>query len=230
MRLQLFGSDGEKLSGETLVNETTANDQHRPAITVLGDGRLAVVWIDASHTAVERAPGVIHARLFGTGGGATDGNDLLAGTAGPDTIDALGGNDTLDGGAGSDILVGGAGRDRLTGGGGNDSLSGDAGNDRLIGGGGRDTLDGGAGNDVLTGGAARDHFVFAPGDGRTRITDFADNVDRLDLTAFGFASVAQAKQFAGNTAGDVVFEFATGDVLVVDDMAKGQLTGAVILV
>src|SRR5690606_23474308 len=87
------------------------------------------------------APGVIHARLFSTEGAATDGDDVLTGTAGRDTIDALGGhdtvrggagNDTLDGGAESDTLVGGAGRDRLTGGDGNDSLAGNAGNDRLI--------------------------------------------------------------------------------------------------
>lgn len=69
---------------------------------------------------------------------ATDGSDLLYGTAGDDTINALAGDDTVYAGAGNDVLVGGAGSDILHGEAGNDDLTGGAGNDNLYGGSGND--------------------------------------------------------------------------------------------
>lgn len=111
------------------------------------------------------------------GGGA----DRLSGAQGDDTLTGDRGNDTLAGGSGADLLGGGAGHDRLTGGGGNDRLFGGAGDDDLFGGTGRDILSGGSGNDILdggagddgiTGGSGADAFLFAPGTGRDRITDF----------------------------------------------------------
>lgn len=90
--------------------------------------------------------------------------------------------------SGVEILRTGSGRDRLSGsnladtlegGSGNDTLSGRGGADRLAGGLGNDRLDGGAGNDILSGGAGTDSFVFRPGSGRDRITDFADGTDKI---------------------------------------------------
>jgi serralysin len=42
-------------------------------------------------------------------------------------------------------------------------------------------LDGGAGSDGFSGGAGSDVYVFKTGYGADRVTDFADNVDRLRL-------------------------------------------------
>ena len=53
-----------------------------------------------------------------------------------------------------------------------DNLTGNAGSNILIGGAGNDVLTGGAGNDTLTGGIGDDSFLFSPGNGHDRITDF----------------------------------------------------------
>ena len=100
------------------------------------------------------------------------GRDLRTGD---ETITGTGAADTLRGGLGTDVIYGGGGRDELDGG---------IGNDRLDGGKGNDTLIGGAGNDKLTGGKGRDTFVHEPGDGHDTITDFTDQEDMLDLSAF----------------------------------------------
>jgi hypothetical protein len=112
--------------------------------------------------------------------GATNGGNVLTGTAageticgllGNDTINALGGNDILYGDAcdkrakiaaaqattdGNDKLNGGDGQDALYGAGGRDALRGGKGKDRLFGGAGNDTLGGDDGNDTLDGGAGKD--------------------------------------------------------------------------
>ncbi len=175
-------------------------------------------------------------------------DDQIAGTAGDDvltsrrdgaTVDGLGGNDTvyglgaadvLRGGGGNDVLRGGGAADTLQGGAGNDRLSGQAGNDILRGGAGADTLDGGAGNDRLFGEGGSDRFVFAPGGGTDRIKDFQDGTDRIDLSAFGFASVQAAKALATNQQGNVVFDFDGDGTLIVEGITKAQLTAADLIV
>ncbi len=79
---------------------------------------------------------------------ATNGDNVLAGTAAADTINALGGNDLVFGLGGNDILNGGAGDDELRGGLGNDTILGDAGNDLIVwnAGDGRDLVNGDTGN------------------------------------------------------------------------------------
>ena len=72
---------------------------------------------------------------------ATNGNDLLTGTAAANTINGLGGNDTIQGLGGADTLDGGDGDDRQEGG---------FGNDLLLAGDGADTLDGGAGINTVS--------------------------------------------------------------------------------
>ena len=93
-----------------------------------------------------------------------NGNDILTGTAG---------NDSIDGGNGNDILFGYAGNDTLIGGNGTDLLLGSAGDDLLEGGNGEDTLRGGLGEDI---------FVFAAGEGIDTITDFSLGTDKIGLT------------------------------------------------
>lgn len=167
--------------------------------------------------------------VAGSGNDLITGNTLgnaLYGGAGQDRISAGLGNDRLYGGDGNDILIGEAGHDVLDGGAGNDRLYGQTGNDILVGGqgddgvfgeDGADRLDGGVGNDVLTGGTGADVFIF--GTGRDKITDFVDNIDTLVLDNALWAGVplstAQILAKASMIAGDVVFNFGGGHVLIV---------------
>ncbi|MBM2576092.1 hypothetical protein JQC91_07225 [Jannaschia sp. Os4] len=177
-----------------------------------------------------------------------DGDDLLSGGARQDTLSGGAGDDTLDGGdrddvlygrSGADRLEGGAGRDALRGGTGadtidgdkgNDVLDGEAGDDRMNGGGGADTIEGGKGNDRLRGGGGADTFVFAPGEGRDRVTDFTDGADRIDISAFfpgpSIATWRDATDSVRERDGDVVIEWAGGGRLVLDDVRLVQLTDA----
>jgi len=80
-------------------------------------------------------------------------------------------------------LIGSIRNDVLEGSGANNVLIGGLGNDRLAGLAGNDILRGGANNDTLTGDAGLDVFVFNPGEGSDRITDFTVGDDRIELRA-----------------------------------------------
>ncbi|NBZ88785.1 calcium-binding protein [Stagnihabitans tardus] len=128
--------------------------------------------------------------------------DLLAGeglfpsgATDADTLSGMGGDDTILGGAGRDVLTGGEGADRIEGGSEGDRLQGDAGNDTLTGGTGIDTLIGGAGADVFAF-AATERLSMGAGD---VISDFAQGVDRIDLTALGPMTFIGAGTFTGRT-------------------------------
>jgi Ca2+-binding RTX toxin-like protein len=107
---------------------------------------------------------------------ATNGDDVVKGTSGADTLHLLngddkgygrGGNDIIlgdeTGPGGNDFISGGAGNDRVFGMAGNDTVNGDSGNDVVHGGDGVDVMNGGAGNDTLDdaprgGATAGDHL------------------------------------------------------------------------
>ena len=107
----------------------------------------------------------------------------------------------------------------------NDTLRGFAGDDMMFGGSGNDLLDGGTDNDTMTGGPGDDRFVFAPGYGADTVNDFvagAGTADKIDLAAFHmtFGSVlARAGQSGGNT----VFNFGSGDTLTLLNVSKANL-------
>ena len=105
---------------------------------------------------------------------ATDGDDVLTGSAANNSLAGGAGHDLLKGEAGDDVLDGGEGDDTLDGGAGDDSLDGAAGDDLLYGGAGDDTLSGGSGTDTLYGGSGHDTFRFdaATVDGVATIADF----------------------------------------------------------
>jgi Ca2+-binding RTX toxin-like protein len=124
------------------------------------------------------------------------GDDALYGGAEADLLAAAAGDDFLAGGDGDDSLIGGADDDDLSGDLGLDRLLGGQGDDTIRGGGDVDTLIGGLGDDVLTGGAGGDTFVFYRGQGTDRITDFANNADKIDLRAFDFDNFAQLRALA----------------------------------
>lgn len=154
------------------------------------------------------------------------GNDLLLGVAGADKLFGGNGDDTQKGGGGNDRLVGGTGNDKLLGNNGDDTLLGGADKDVLIGGAGIDVLNGGTGNDKLKGNGGADILVFEIGSGKDKVKRFQDGIDRVDLTDFGFANAAAAKAFASNVAGDAVFDFGNGDILIVEDTLLSQLSGS----
>jgi Ca2+-binding RTX toxin-like protein len=142
------------------------------------------------------------------------------------------GNDRLTGNGAVNILNAGGGKDTLTGNGGNDKLLGGKGNDVLNGGAGKDILIGGTGRDNLTGGGDADVFVFldAADLGNTSskrdvITDFAQGVDRIDLSGIDARAGGgnQAFDFIGKiafsgTMGELKFQNAGGLTLVRGDM------------
>ncbi|HEV7265534.1 MAG TPA: peroxidase family protein [Falsiroseomonas sp.] len=128
------------------------------------------------------------------------------------------GANALAGGDGRDLLIGFDGNDTLEGRKGNDDLYGDASADTLRGGAGEDLLDGGPGNDVLTGDQHADIFVMARGYGADRATDFKSGQDRLDLSDFGFDSIADvAVQQQGR---NLVLDFGDGNSLTLESTRR----------
>jgi hypothetical protein len=98
-------------------------------------GRTEDLSLSLDGIANDGAPGEndnIGADINGVEGG--DGNDTIAGNAGPDYLNGGTGNDTITGGGGDDRLFGGSGNDQLDAGPGQDYLEGDVGDDVLIGG------------------------------------------------------------------------------------------------
>ncbi len=152
-----------------------------------------------------------------------NGDDALGGGRGQDTLSGGNGDDELRGGRGDDTLSGGDGNDELRGGRGNDTLQGGNGNDSLFGGFNNDFLNGGSGRDILTGGRGSDTFVFGENFGRDTITDFENNVDVLDLTAFGFSNAGDALSNARQSADDVIFDFNDGSRLTVENITIALL-------
>ena len=115
----------------------------------------------------------------------TDGDDLILGTPGADTLGGGSGNDCVIGFAGDDELEGNQGYDELWGMEGNDRLSGESanwvivdgeadvlfggpGNDQLEGNPGKDELYGEDGDDELDGSAGDDFLMGGPGNDRMR--------------------------------------------------------------
>ncbi len=93
-----------------------------------------------------------------------EGDDLLQGGSGKNTIHGDAGDDTIIGGNRNDLLYGYTGNDVISGGNGNDRLDGYIGNDTISGGGGRDTIYGGENNDQLDGGNDNDTIYGHSGD------------------------------------------------------------------
>lgn len=167
-----------------------------------------------------------------------EGRDTVSGGRGNDQLFGESGADRLTGNHGSDDLWGGTGNDRIFGGLDDDTLSGGAGRDLLKGGKGRDVLQGGQGDDVLFGGDSgpqgdgqADIFVFRSasdgGGGRDRIMDFELDLDRIDVTSFGFSPALDAilsRAVSTNNGRDTRFDLGKGDTLLLSDVALTDLT------
>lgn len=138
----------------------------------------------------------------------------VLGTAGDDVLDFSG------------LAFTSGGLSRVDTGGGNDKLTGTSVHDHLRGGTGNDVLTGGMGDDTLQGGAGADSFVFRPGFGRDRITDFeagpqVSDVIVMDHAVFGnLAALLAASHQVG---ADVVIGAGLSNVLTLEHTLLGNL-------
>jgi Ca2+-binding RTX toxin-like protein len=152
-------------------------------------------------------------RLFGHEGAdqiqGGKGNDVLVGGAGDDLLKGAAGNDQLFGGDGADKLEGGSGNDFLAGGDGDDIILADDGDDHVRGGPGNDRIDGGAGRNSLRGGSGSDVFVVPLARSEQIILDF-EKKDRLDLSAYGFATADAVRAHASQIGANVEIDLASG--------------------
>ena len=85
-----------------------------------------------------------------------DGNDVIKGNGGYETIYGGADDDTLSANENGALIEGGFGGDDIRGGPHNDTLRGQAGWDTIVGGDGSDTIEGGGGTDKISGGAGDD--------------------------------------------------------------------------
>lgn len=101
---------------------------------------------------------------------ASNGTTYLPSNGGDDLQFGSENDDRLDSGFGDDHVYGNAGNDFLNTSEGSDFINAGSGNDTVDSGIGNDTIVGGAGDDFIYGFAGKKIYVFAPGDGRDRIT------------------------------------------------------------
>ncbi len=202
----IYGSTTETVFG-TPGGETLDYSAETTPVVLYGQGGADTLRGGSADDELYGGPG--NDQSFGNGGAdeIADflGNNTLDGGGGADVLVAASGQNTLLGGEGADLLIGGIGDDILTGGTGADVIVGDLPEAFLY---GDDRIEGGANDDLLFGGGGADIFVFAPGEGTNTIAeiaidysdpaasniigqDFVPGLDRLDLSAFGFAD-AQA--------------------------------------
>jgi Ca2+-binding RTX toxin-like protein len=186
---------------------------------------------------------------------ATQGNDVLTGTAGVDKIDGLAGNDTIKGLDGNDILTGGAGADKLDGGTGIDTVSyataksnvtaslanpsingGDAKGDtyvsieQLTGSSYIDKLYGNDGANLLTGGAGNDALHGGAGADKLDGGTGTDTANYGDAKTGVTASLGNTSINTGDAKGDIYvsIEYLTGSSYadkLYGDSGSNLLTG-----
>jgi Ca2+-binding RTX toxin-like protein len=120
-------------------------------------------------------------------GGA--GNDTIAGTVLMDRLDGGSGDDSIGGFDDRDTIVGGTGKDTILGGSGNDELFGNDNNDLIYGGDGGDTIEGGGQADHVYGDEGAD-LLYGDGTlGQAWVTDGGDYIvggsDTFSDTIYG---------------------------------------------
>ena len=104
-------------------------------------------------------------------------------------------------------------------------LTGSASTNWLMGGDGDDRLNGMGGDDVLYGDGGADTFVFGIGTGVDTVADFRVGIDKLDLSAFGFASFAALLEVVQDDgSGNSVIDLDGGDRVILRGVTKAQLS------
>lgn len=229
--------------GVTIINDGTITANGAAimtfgAVSIVNSGHLdgALSMIGQGANSYDGSLGTISGVISGG-----DKADTIQGGHGTEEVRGRGGNDTIAGGAGDDDLFGDNGRDVLRGQAGDDALKGGKGDDRIYGGYGDDALNGGSendrlvggqGDDTLTGGSGSDMFVYRWEDGNDVVTDFQNNVDRLDLTAFGFQSVDEVRDYAFDTSSGLLIDpyYTYGTSILLEDFTLNQLSAADLLI
>jgi Ca2+-binding RTX toxin-like protein len=111
--------------------------------------------------------------------GATDANENIILTNGPDVCDGLGGNDNINGRGSGDVLTGGAGSDSVYGGDGRDDIQEPDG--------GRDIASGGSGGDFINVFDFETNDTASGGSGfDTCVVDIGDLVSGCEVIITGF--------------------------------------------
>ena len=163
---------GTIAAGETKTCTVTANDQPPavptcdglPATIVGGPGSSELVGTSDDDVIVDLDGNNV---VRGFGGDDTvctgPGNDRILVGGGADTVIDAGGNNIVDGGAGADIIATGTGADTIRAGGGNDTVIDTGGDNIADGGAGNDTITTGAGNDTIDGGPGFDRCTPSTG-------------------------------------------------------------------
>ena len=100
-----------------------------------------------------------------------------------------------------------------------DALDGRGGSDKLFGGLGEDVLADGAGRDFLSGGAGSDRFVLSADNSSDLILDFEDQVDLIDISAWGATAFSELA-LSDHKSGRVILRHAKEAVLI-DDGSRG---------
>jgi Ca2+-binding RTX toxin-like protein len=96
----------------------------------------------------------------------------------------------------------------------------------ILAGAGNDTLDGGAGLDILWGQAGADTFRIGKGTSTDIIADFQVGTDKLDVSAFGFTSLAQLKARMVQVSNDVALDLGNGDQVILLSVNAASLGAA----
>jgi Ca2+-binding RTX toxin-like protein len=170
-------------------------------------------------------------------------SDVLYGGTGVDSILGGSGNDTLDGGEGSDALYGQSGSDVIYAGIGNNTVDGGSGNDLIVsglgndciqGGSGSDTINAGGGNDTVWGGTGSDVFMFASGEGVTRIMDFSTFSDSIHIESNINQSDIETptdvmQHISADTQGNAVITFGS-KVIVLENVSVNDLHPGVFII
>jgi hypothetical protein len=186
--------------GETITSRTSSQDSFSvtllPGTYFIQVGRVSPVRATQYTMALNPVPDF-------------SGDDTLQGTSKGDTIRGFAGNDTILGLGGNDRLLGEVGNDRLAGG---------VKNDLLLGGSGNDILDGGSGNDVMTAGSGRDRILLRRKEGFDRVTDFRNNLDKIDLVGVSFGQLTLSQQ--GN---NVLIKLGGANVLLIENIDQSLL-------
>ncbi|MDW3222625.1 MAG: calcium-binding protein [Paracoccaceae bacterium] len=132
-----------------------------------------------------------------------EGDDILSGETGIDTIEGGDGDDVARGGDDDDFLSGGSGNDTLDGNLGDDMIDGGLGNDALIGASGDNLIFGREGDDAIRSGGGDD--VLYGGEGNDRMLGSANN----DTLYGGIGNDI----LDGNTQADELFGNQGNDIL-----------------
>ncbi|MEP2784069.1 MAG: calcium-binding protein, partial [Pseudoruegeria sp.] len=182
-----------------------------------GDGIDTLSYADSTLGVVVRLDGTLLDTFTNDAEGDQISNiEFLHGSILKDKLYGNSDNNTIWGGGGDDSLVGLAGNDSLYGGDGGNWMYGGSGKDRLFGEDGADKLFGGGGDDIMVGGEGADTFHFFENYGNDVITDFENNVDKINLRNFDFITTLEdARGYAERIDGNVIFDFENGDTLTI---------------